>query len=64
MMACLRVRCGSSVYVQKKSFSLISRGGAVSFVGGGDVLKRVDAPLSLSGRDVVSVEVEAGILKE
>jgi hypothetical protein len=33
IIAILRVRCGSSVYVQKKSCSLTSRGGAVSASG-------------------------------
>jgi hypothetical protein len=62
MIACLRVLCGSSVYVQKKSCSLTSDGGAAvvsscSSRNGGDVL-------FLRKLEVVTVEVETGIFND
>jgi hypothetical protein len=61
IIAIRRVRCGSSVYVQKKSCSLTSRGGAVSVSG--ELRNR--AVFSLLGiSEVVTVEVEAGILND
>jgi hypothetical protein len=61
MIAIRRVRCGSSVYVQKKSSSLTSRGGAVSVAG--ELRNR--AIFSFLGMsEVVTVEVEAGILND
>jgi hypothetical protein len=41
MIACLLVRCGSSVYVQKKSCSLTGNGGAAE-VASGDTRNRAD----------------------
>jgi hypothetical protein len=61
MIAILRVRCGSSVYVQKKSCSLTSRGGAVSASG---ELRNRATFASLGMGDVVTMEVEAGILND
>jgi hypothetical protein len=61
-MACLRVRCGSSVYVQKKSCSLTSsRGGVVTAVSvSGDDRRRGDLPPAVT--DEVTVDAVAGIL--
>lgn len=61
MIAILLVRCGSSVYVQKKSCSLTSRGGAVSASG---ELCNCAIFLSLGISEVVTVDVEAGILND
>lgn len=61
MIAILLVRCGSSVYVQKKSCSLTSRGGAVS--ASGELRNRV-AFWSLGISEVVTAKVEAGILND
>jgi hypothetical protein len=60
MIACLRVRWGSSVYVQKKSCSLTSNGGVFSFSSS---TRNRALPLTLLLLDVVSVEVAADILK-
>ena len=62
IMACLRVRCGSSVYVQKKSCSLTSNRGVISTASvSGDFCRRGDL---LTGVDVevVMVDTVAGIL--
>jgi len=61
MIAILRVRCGSSVYVQKKSCSFISNGGGFS-AGCGDFDRRV-VPAAPEDREVVIVEVVATISK-
>jgi hypothetical protein len=61
MIAIRRVRCGSSVYVQKKSCSLTSRGGAASASG---ELRNRAVFSSLGIFEAVTVEVEAGILNE
>lgn len=61
MIAIRRVRCGSSVYVQKKSCSLTSSGGGASASG---ELRNRAAFASLGILEVVMVDVEAGILKD
>lgn len=63
MIACLRVRCGSSVYVQKKSCSFVSSGGASSIsVDGEGVVRSRAVALGLFDLAVVMVEVEAAIV--
>jgi hypothetical protein len=62
MIACLRVRWGSSVYVQKKSCSLTSNGGAAVV---SSCSSRISGDfLFLRELEVVTVEVEAGILND
>jgi hypothetical protein len=61
MIAIRRVRCGSSVYVQKKSCSLTSSGGGASASG---ELRNRAALASLGILEVVMVDVEAGILND
>lgn len=56
MIACLRVLCGSSVYVQKKSCSCTSSGGFVA-VSSGEV-RSLAVLAEASGREVVMVDVE------
>ena len=63
MIAIRRVRCGSSVYVQKKSCSLTSSGGAVSDGGEGE-LRNCAALVFLGELEAVVVEVEAGMLND
>lgn len=58
MIACLLLLCGSSVYVQKKSCSFGSNGGAIVSTGSARNRAGVSAFLDLA---VVIVEVEAGI---
>ena len=60
MIAILRVRCGSSVYVQKKSCSFTSSCGRDSVVSGST--RNRAALASLFDREVVTVEVETAIL--
>lgn len=62
MIAIRRVRCGSSVYVQKKSCSLTSRGGGAVSASGELRNRAVFSFLGIS--EVVTVEVEAGILND
>jgi hypothetical protein len=61
MIAIRRVRCGSSVYVQKKSCSLTSSGGVASASG---ELRNRAAFASLGILEVVMADVEAGILND
>ena len=66
MIACLRVRCGSSVYVQKKSWSLTSRsseGGASLLVMSSSGSCFNPATVLLRGARVVTVDMEDGILR-
>ena len=63
MIAMRRVRCGSSVYVQKKSCSWTSSGGVVSAGGEVELRNRV-VLVSLGELEVVVVEVEAGMLND
>jgi len=67
IIACLLVRCGSSVYVQKKSCSLTSSSGKLVSGGGavadsGLAFNRA-AALDLISLEVVTVEVETAILE-
>ena len=61
MIAILRVRCGSSVYVQKNSCSLCERGDGSVLLSG--FACSVVVPL-LVLVEVVTVEVETDILKD
>ena len=64
MIACLRVRCGSSVFVQKKSCSLVSKGGG--FVASEDVATEdldLEVVVATKGFALVTVDVATGISK-
>jgi hypothetical protein len=67
IMACLRVRWGSSVYVQKKSCSFGSNEGGAAAVSFGSALN-LEAAVLLLDLELVIVEVvdrvTGGILKD